>query len=413
MLSFAIKKSSLCEISNMDKYLDLPRSTRAWMRPATASVCLAIWFAVLCFLPDPRPLSAPELAVKTIRSLSGLSEPISRALASVSLRVLAFVLLGILTSSGLGGVSARTAILPGLLLAPSLAVLCQWINFGYFPVAIQLKVSIPSAIVGALVGFALRGGRFALVVLVVIAALVVGLFLWGTSNNVSQDLDFASRQTVNHVLAHADEIRPGNEGFVDAVQLAFDFAEDNSHGRDPVQANKAAILALGIIFGDDKIARVAQSELEPEWRDRIESLRQRVTLRGRGDTPRHFWVSAALVVITDETRATAVGVGKELLDSNPGGSGFSFVDLGANRAGILFALAATRDAASARATQLSIVRDGLHAEDYCPKIEDLPEGLTRDQFQAEYGGLGGDRTRELRAEIERRMATKAVLRLGG
>lgn len=399
----------------MNSHLDLPRFPRwiqPWLCPATAGVCLAIWLMVLFFLPDPRPLSAPELAVKTIRSLSGLSEPLSRTVASVSLRAAAFALLGILVSSSLGRVSARIAVPLGLILAPALAVLCQWINYGYFPIAMQLKVSVPSAIIGALIGIAFRHGRFNIAALVVIVVLVVGLFIWGTSTNVSQDLDFVSRQTVNHILANSDEIRPGNDGFADAVFLAFAFAEDNSHGHDPVFANRATILALGILFGDDKIAKVARSELEPEWREGIENLRQRVTLRGRGDAPRHFWVSAALVIVTDETRSMTVGVSKELMDANPGGSGFSFVDLGANRAGILFALAATKDTESARATQLSIVGEGLQADDYCPVIEDLPEGLTTDQFQTDFGGLGGKRTRELRAEIDRRMATKAILRVG-
>jgi hypothetical protein len=348
--------------------------------------------------------------VKTIKSVSGTSEPISRAIASLSLRAVAFTLLGILTSMALCRVSRRFALPLALILAPALAVLSQWINFGYFPIATQLKVSIPSAIIGALIGIALRRGRFALVMLGAIVAVVAGLFVWGTLTNVSEDTDFASRQAVNHVLAHAEDIRSGNEGFADAVHLAFSFAEDNSHNGDPVQANKVAVLALGIIFGDDNIAKFTQSEIEPGWRAQFETLRQRVTLRNRSDSPRHFWVSAALVVITDEARATTVGLGKEFLDANPGGSGFSFVDLGANRAGILFALAATRDAKSASETQLLIVREGLNADDYCPKIEDLPEGITKDQFQSVYGGIGGAITRQLRSEIDRRMSTMAVLR---
>ena len=128
------------------------------------------------------------------------------------------------------------------------------------------------------------------------------------------------------------------------------------------------------------------------------------------DTPRHFWVSAALTVLTDESRATFIGLEKELADANPGGSGFSFADLAADRAGILFALAATRDAESAQATQMLIVQDGPQADDYCPEIKDLPEGITRDQFQTAYGGVGGKITQMLRHEIDRRMSTKAVLR---
>jgi hypothetical protein len=385
------------------------QSTKQWLWPTIIGISLGVWFIVLCFVADPRTLSAPALLLKTIKSLSGFSEPISRVIASVSLRAVAFALLGILISAGLGRVSGRFALPLAVTLAPALAVLSQRINFGYFPIAAQLQVSILSAIVGALIGMALRRGRFAPMMLGSSVAVVAGLFVWGTSTNVSPDNDFACRLTVNHVLAHAEEIRSGNEGFADAMQLAFSFAEDNSHNSDPVQANKAAVLALGIIFGDEKIAKITHSEIEPEWRVQIESLRQRVTLRNRADSPRHYWVSAALVITTDESRAMTVGLGKELLDANPGGSGFSFVDLAANRAGILLALAATRDETSARATQMMIVQEKLQADDYCPKIEDLPEGISRDQFQSVYGGIGGVITRELRSEIDRRMTTMAVL----
>jgi len=89
---------------------------------------------------------------------------------------------------------------------------------------------------------------------------------------------------------------------------------------------------------------------------------------------------------------------------HPGGSGFSFSDLAADFAGNMFALAATQDAESARATQQHIMR-GARIEDYLPDLRGLPEGLTRDQFQEEYGGLGGEGTRRVMGEINRRFET--------
>ena len=98
----------------------------------------------------------------------------------------------------------------------------------------------------------------------------------------------------------------------------------------------------------------------------------------------------------------AVGVAKEMMDS-AGGSGFSFVDLTADRAGTLFCIAATRDEASARAMQ-RMIRNGTALEDYIPNTLDLPEGITSVDFKNEYGGLGGARTDELVKEIIRRLA---------
>jgi hypothetical protein len=47
---------------------------------------LLAWFVVLCLVPDPRPLGAPELAVDGVRSLIGVSDPIARVIATVALR---------------------------------------------------------------------------------------------------------------------------------------------------------------------------------------------------------------------------------------------------------------------------------------------------------------------------------------
>ena len=83
-----------------------------------------------------------------------------------------------------------------------------------------------------------------------------------------------------------------------------------------------------------------------------------------------------------------VGITKELMDATEGGSGFSFVDLMADRAGNLFTAAATRNAASARAMQRRI-RNGVRMAEFFPDIGGLPEGISRDDFHTTYGGLGG------------------------
>src|SRR3546814_20196288 len=57
-------------------------------------------------------------------------------------------------------------------------------------------------------------------------------------------------------------------------------------------------------------------------------------LHGRADTPKHWVLSAALTMFMDEKTGRAIGLWKELDDSLPGGSGFSFVDLAADMAGV-------------------------------------------------------------------------------
>lgn len=361
---------------------------------------LALWFVILWLGPDPRPLGAPEWAVD-LAGMLGLGEAPARAAASLVLRVGGLALLGALLMLAVGARKLGRAAAIAILLAPVLAVAVLWANYGYFPIAPQIRIASVSAALGALTGLALRRNLIAAVSVVVLTA---GLFAWGTATGIDDELDAASRAVGQHLLAAAEDVPDGDEGFVALLEIAFTFAEDNSHNTDPVLLNRAAILALGVILGDERLADLAQRQIDESRLPEAEALRDRITAHGRPDWPRHFWVSAALTLLSDADRSITVGITKELMDTAPGGSGFSFADLAADAAGNVFALAATQDAASARAMQRRIMR-GAPIEDYLPDLHGLPEGLTRDQFQAEYGGLGGAGTQRVVDEINRRLAT--------
>ena len=78
-----------------------------------------------------------------------------------------------------------------------------------------------------------------------------------------------------------------------------------------------------------------------------------VTLQQRWDYPLHFLISALVAAEAGTPLADAVGLWKELTDARRGGSGFSFEDLAADRAGTRFGELAIRDPArlQARITQ--------------------------------------------------------------
>ena len=361
---------------------------------------LAIWCVLLCIVPDPRPLGAPDWAVNAVRSILGVSEHTSRAVATIALRACGLALTGVFLSLCLKQISLKTAALVVLLLAPCLAVLCQWVNYGYFPIFVQLQLGIASAIVGALCGLAFRRSWIASGVLVVLLA---GMYLWGTSTSISDDLAEDARATGEYLLANADAVPRGDEGFAKLLELVFMFAADNSHGTDAVHPNKAAILALGVILGEERVARVAKRPINIKRIKEFDALRNRITLVGRNDLARHFWVSAALAILSDEKRSMTVGIAKEMMDATEGGSGFSFDDLAADRAGTLLAVVATKNELNARNLQTRIGQ-GVVIADFFPGIEGLPSGLSRDEFQSQYGGLGGKVTLRLAEEIEYRLA---------
>lgn len=357
------------------------------------------WLVMLCLVPDPRPLGAPGWAVRGVRAAIGVSEPTARLAATVVFRAAGVGMIGVLLAITLRRVRLPVAAPLVLAATPAIAVAVKWVNFGYFPIAPQLWLIGSFALVGALAGLALRRSVAAMAGL---SALAVGLVAWGSSTGVPDDLDAAWRATSLHIIEKAGDVPGGDEGFAELLEIAFAYAEDNSHGTDPVLPNRAAILALGVILGEDRVARVGRREIDPGTGEERAALRRRVGLRGRTDLSQHFWVSAALTVLADERGSLAVGLGKEMKDSTPGGSGFSFVDMAANKAGIRFAVAATRDAASARATQMRIGR-GSEIGDLFPEIDDLPEGISRDDFRTDYGGLGGPRTRRLFESIDDRI----------
>lgn len=371
-----------------------------------AGIALVAWLVMLCLLPDPRPLGAPEWSVRLVQRMAGIAEPRARFVATSVLRGAGVGLIGVLLAIALSGWKSRAAVPAILAGAPALALVAKGINFGALPIWPQLVFIMLVAFLGGLAGLALRRNWAALGALAVATS---GLALWATSTGVCNDLYAAWQGTARHVLDAAADVPDGDEGFLQLLEIAFAYAEDNSHGTDAVLPNRAAILALGKILGDDNVARVGGRDLDLGPPEARLALRSRILLGGRGDLSQHFWVSAALATLSDASRSLAVGLLKEAMDSTPGGSGFSFVDMAANSAGIRLASAATSSSRTAHTMQARI-RRGVEVADLLPSLRDLPEGITRDQLQADYGGLSGAETRRLLGEIDRRIGELPLYR---
>ncbi len=360
---------------------------------------LLVWSTGMIFLVEPSPIKTPDSMVAALQWVLNLSEPKSRVAATVVLRGLGVAMIGILLANAMRRYPLRWAGPATIILSPVVAIIVKSMHYGYFPIRIQVLLIVGAALVGAMLGLALQRSRMAFVGLVVF---VVSLLVWGVSTGISDDLDRAARATGLHLLAQADHVNSGDEAFTQILELAFAFAEDNSRRGDPVFYNQAAILALGVILGDDQIAQIGGRELDPDFQKERNALRRRVTVHSRSDLPRHFWVSAALTVLSDEDRALAAGIAKEIADSLPGGSGFSFVDMAANQAGIRLAVVATQDVSSARRFQLRTINREKQNQ-FFPVISGLPENLSDTEFQKEYGGIGGRKSRQFLAEIRQRI----------
>jgi hypothetical protein len=119
-------------------------------------------------------------------------------------------------------------------------------------------------------------------------------------------------------------------------------------------------------------------------------------------------VSGALTVVSAVTPSDAAGLLKEEMDADRG-SGFSFADLLADRAGTTFAEVATRDEARAAAIQERLA-GGFRVDKFFPPAGGLPEGVPDAELQSRYGGVGGSLYRRTVEEVERRVAACAAYR---
>ena len=200
---------------------------------------------------------------------------------------------------------------------------------------------------------------------------------------------------------HANGEIAGNE-LGDWLSAALEVARSRTEGRrDAVRQNRAAMLALGYVVGHPDVAELAQIPVSPDTIAWSQSVRGRIRLRGRGDWPRHFTVSAALNVMRDLELSDGVGHLKEVRDSM-GGSGFSFTDVLANRAGILFSDKSTGSRLDAQAMQRAF-RTVPAVERFHPDPEGLPDDMQSVVFRAEYGGVGGRGYKRVMEDIGSRL----------
>lgn len=214
---------------------------------------------------------------------------------------------------------------------------------------------------------------------------------------------------LEHLVAACDELPPGEERCLGVLCEAFALAQTRSEGGSlAVQENRAALAAVGILLGEERLRHLAGFDPQQAIPGFPRRYAAGAALQGRNDLCRHFVVSAALTALAGPWLGAVAGLAKEQRDAE-GGSGFSFADLAADRAGVQFARRATGSAEGARALQQRLTV-ALKTADLMPEIDGLREGLSTEEFQAEYGGPGDPRYRAVVDEIDRRLAECRLLK---
>ncbi len=208
---------------------------------------------------------------------------------------------------------------------------------------------------------------------------------------VQDDLEYLHRGVRRGALPRDGSVLP-------YVRAAAVFATRDPDGSDH-ESFRAALYALALYCGDPDFGRSIAVDIP--WR--MQGARngcERTTLAGRDDLKRHFLISAGLYAATTGTATFGMGELKELLDSNAGGSGFSFDDMAADLAGVRFARLFL-DAPPAEWPEM-LDRIGIEAN-LIPSLEGLPSGLSQAEFRARFGDIDSPAYSAMVAEIRRRV----------
>lgn len=181
----------------------------------------------------------------------------------------------------------------------------------------------------------------------------------------------------------------------------FDLARARSAaGQDPALENRAALMVLGMVANG-----VGLGTLLPERRAELESRPIRLTLAGRKDFPQHMLMSAALAADSGGPLADMIGLYKELSDARSG-SGFSFNDVAANRAGTRLGVLAVGSPTKLQ-ERLSVLSN---EEDFMPDVSDLPEFMSESEFRRRFGAPGSPAYQRMMSDIEERLGATRLFR---
>lgn len=166
---------------------------------------------------------------------------------------------------------------------------------------------------------------------------------------------------------------------------------------DAVAENRALILATTF-----HVLGFSIKQLIPKAANWPRPVRKIVNLDGRNDLAKHFIVSAAITAYADTILSDAIGLYKELEDARSG-SGFSFNDIAADRAGTRFGEEATANQSSARRIQM-LGSLNLKDTDMMPAWSDLPEFMSEPVFKKRFGSIYTSSYRDMMDKIEGRIS---------
>jgi len=187
----------------------------------------------------------------------------------------------------------------------------------------------------------------------------------------------------------------------DLLQPLFKLAYHRSTFANAISENRAVLIATSTYVNKNEIQAFLPIDISPSThRQYAASLYQ------RSDMAKHFMASAVLAASGAGTFAQIIGQEKELLDAKQG-SGFSFIDLAGDRAGLRFGRTAVESEAQARKLQKNMA----NIKDYTafmPEVRDLPENMNDTAFKLKYRSNYSSKYQRMLKRIDRRISELAI-----
>jgi hypothetical protein len=334
-----------------------------------------------------------------MQAVSGISWNLAYLATALILQSVFYGLLGALAGTALTPASTFRGRLFQIGIVPfaivGVAFFIRAIRAGHLPVWVNAVIPVVSCLIGVITGLALIQRQWKAIL--TITALVLGVALGGMLGRSSSTLTIDAKARLEELVSVGPDL-PRDDALFGAL-LQTTFAPVPLSKGSMIEQNQSAIVAWGIALGDHRLARFVGLDPDSELVRRAAAFSQGATIRGREDWPRHYALSAALAILEHPWVSDASGLMKEQIDALAQGSGFSFGDLAADRAGVRFAEAATTSEASAKTMQL-LLQGTFKLDEFFPEILDFPENLTVQDFRQKFGSVGSEKYRVEIIKIE-------------
>ena len=207
-------------------------------------------------------------------------------------------------------------------------------------------------------------------------------------------------QKLAEIIAHHDPA--WRLSLAELLKPLFELAYQRSTLENAVEENRIVIFTVNDYVNKWETQKLLpEAEAKPATKQHYSAFMYK-----RIDLAKHFIGSAALTASANGQVAKVMGEEKELSDAQ-GGSGFSFIDLAADKAGTRFGEIATSSPENARKIQqaMSKIKD---YSDFMPDPRDLPENMDEAEFKRRFESINSPAYQEVVRQIDFRISAASI-----